>query len=501
MQDKLQELNERLARFLDLTGVNGVLQWDQETYMPSGGAQARADQMATIEELRHRIVTDEAIGRLLDELAPYEAELDYDSDEAAMIRVARREYEKRVRVPADLVAEIQRTASLGGVVWQQARAENDWAKFEPLLAKMVDLKTQWAECFAPYDNIYDPLLDDYEPGITYDQINAVFQGLKPHLVALVEQIRERQDAVDDSVLRREYDEQTQYDLGREMVEKLGYDFNRGRIDTSEHPFTIGFGLYDVRITTRADRYYLPSSLMSTIHEGGHAIYEQNVAPHFYRTVLGTGASMSIHESQSRFYENIIGRSRPFWAYWFPRVQEAFPHLADVDLETFYRALNKSEPSLIRIDADEVTYGLHIILRFELENDLFNGRVKVEDLPREWNERMGEYLGVVPETDAQGVLQDIHWSQGYFGYFPDYLLGSIFSVQLWDAMRQDIPDVTAQIERGEFEGVTGWLTEKVHRHGVKYTLPELADRATGQPLTWEPYMAYLSEKFGEIYGLK
>lgn len=500
MQGKLQELLDRLAPFVDLTGVNSLLQWEQETYMPDGAAEARADQMATIEELRHRVITDDAIGKLLEELAPYEAELDYDSDEAAHIRVARREYERRVRVPAELNAEIQRTASLGGMAWQEARANNDWAAFQPVLEKMVDLRTQWAECFAPYDNIYNPLLDYYEPGMTYEQIDAVFKGLKPHLTALIEQINANQDAVDDSVLHLDYPAEAQMAIGQEIVAALGYDFNHGRLDLSAHPFTTAPARLDVRITTRVDESFLPMSVMGTIHEGGHAIYEQNVAPNLYRTLLGTGASMSIHESQSRFYENVLGRSRAFWTYWYPRLQETFPHLADVDLDTFYRALNKAQPSLIRTEADEVTYGSHIILRFELENDLFNGRLSVADLPREWNERTEAYLGIVPPTDAQGVLQDIHWSQGYFGYFPDYLLGSIFSVQLWEQMRQEMPDVESQIERGEFAPLTGWLTEKVHKHGVKYTLPELSERVTGQPLTWEPYMAYLNEKFDEVYGL-
>lgn len=501
MQDKLQELKDRLATFVDLTGVTGALMWDQETYMPDGGAQARGDQMATVEELRHRIITDEAVGKLLDELAPYEAELDYDSDDAAMIRVARREYAKRANVPAKLAGEIQRTAALGTRAWLDARAQDDFSIFQPMLEKMVDLKTEWAECFQPADNIYNPLLDDYEPGITYDEINEVFQGLKPHLVELVEKISANQDAVDDSVLHREYEHQAQLDFGHEVSEALGYDFNRGRIDLSAHPYTISPGSpIDVRFTTHVNCNFLPTSLMSTIHETGHAIYEQGVAPRFYRTVLGTGASMSVHESQSRFYENIVGRSRAFWQYWFPRAQAAFPHLAGVDLETFYKALNKSQPSLIRIEADEVTYGSHIMLRFELEHDLFNGKVTVADLPQEWNGRMEQYLGIVPESDANGVMQDIHWSQGLFGYFPDYLLGSIFSVQLWDAMQGDIPDATEQIASGDFSAVTGWLHENIHQHGTKYTLPELAERVTGQPLTWQPYMDYLNQKFGEVYGL-
>lgn len=500
MQDKLQELRARIAPAVDLTGVSEGLLWDQETYMPEGGAEARADQLATIEELIHRYMADEAVGRLLEELEPYEAELDPASDEAGLIRVTRREHRRRVSVPAKLDAEIQRTAALGTVAWREARQCNDFGHFRPLLEKMVDLRLQWAECFKPYDDVYDPLLDYYEPGLTYPQVRAVFDGLKPPLVELVQAIGENQAAVDDSVLRCPLDPDRQIAFSRGVVEKLGYDFNRGRLDLTTHPFTISFARTDVRITTRVQADFLPTCLMSVIHEGGHALYEQNVAPAYYRTVLGAGGGMAIHESQSRFYENVLGRSRPFWRHFFPALQEAFPAFRDVELEAFYRALNKSEPSLIRTEADEVTYGLHIMLRFELEHDLMHGRVRVADLPGEWNARMEAYLGLVPPTDSVGVLQDIHWPQGYLGYFPDYLLGSIFAVQLWDAMRRDMPDVEARVEAGQFGDILGWLGEKVHRHGTKFTLPELAERVTGGPLDWQPYMAYLKAKFGEVYGL-
>ncbi len=500
MEDKLQELKTRMATLIDLLMAANVLDWDQETYMPPGGAQARGDQVATLQELAHRFITDEAVGKLLDDLAAYEQELDYDSDEAALIRVTRREYDRRTKVPPALVAEYYRTKALATEAWKEARQKSDFRIFEPLLDKMVEIRHQWAECFKPYDNIYDPLIDEYEPGMTSAQIEAVFSGLKPHLVALVQDIVAHQDAVDDSPLHGDFDPEAQMAFGREVVAKLGYDFERGRLDLSAHPFTIHFTRDDVRITTRILRNFLPSCLMGIIHEGGHAMYEQNTSPHFYRTPLAFGASMATHESQSRFYENVIGRSRPFWKHFYPRLQEAFPQLKGVSLEAFYRALNKSQPSLIRVEADEVTYGLHIMLRFELENAILNGQVRVADLPKEWNGRMEAYLGIVPPNDREGVLQDIHWSQGYIGYFPDYLLGSIFSVQLWEQMQQDIPDVTEQIEAGKFDAILAWNTEHIYRHGMKYTLPELAQRITGRPLTWEPYLHYLRTKYGEIYGL-
>ncbi len=500
MKDKLQQLNDRLATYIDLEGAAYTLEWDQETYMPPGGVQARADQLATLEELMHRTMTDEAISRLLEELAPYETGLDYDSHEASLIRMARRQYEKRVRVPAELVGEIERTAALGHAAWVEARQQNNFARFQPLLEKMLDLKIQWAECFQPYATIYDPLLDYYDPGITREQIRAVFDGLRPPLVELVHAISANTDAVDDSPVRRRCEPEAQLAFSRQVAETLGYDFERGRLDLSAHPFTIPISRLDVRITTRIDPDFLPGCLMSVIHETGHALYEQNFAPELYRTILVTDASMSIHESQSRFYENILGRSRAFSRYLLPRLQAALPQFGDVNAEALYRAMNKSQPSLIRTEADEVTYGLHIMLRFELEDDLLHGRVKVADLPQTWNERMEAYLGLIPPTDSDGVLQDIHWSQGYIGYFPDYLLGSIFAVQLWEALQQDIPDAEQQFEAGQFEPIGSWLREKVHKHGVKFTLPELAERVTGGPLDWQPYMAYLQAKYGELYGL-
>jgi carboxypeptidase Taq len=500
MQEKLERLKTLTAQIVDLVNAGLLLEWDQETYMPPGGAEARAEQLATLEEYVHRLASSDEIGALLDDLEEYAEDLDYDSDEAAMIRVARRDYEQRVKVPAELAAEIQRTASRGLEAWKQARETDDFSLFQPWLDKMVGLKLAWAACFQPYDDVYDPLLDEYEPGIDRAQIAGVFDGLGPALADLVAELAAHQDAVDDSAMYGHWDHDQQLAFGREVAAELGYDFDRGRLDLSAHPFTTDFGRGDVRITTRVMENYLPSSLMSTIHESGHAIYEQNVAPELTRTVLGNGTSMSVHESQSRFYENVLGRSLPFWRHFYPKARAYFPQLNDVPLETFYRALNKSQPSLIRVEADEVTYGLHIILRFRLEDDLLNGRLDVADLPAAWDAAMQDLLGITPDDDRNGVLQDIHWSHGLFGYFPDYLLGSVFSVQLWDAMRVDLPHVDADIEAGRFDGILGWLREKIHRHGRKYTLPELAERVTGGPLRWEPYIAYLRDKYGAIYGL-
>ncbi len=500
MEEKLQQLKARMARISDLQRAAQLLRWDQETQMPAGGVQARAEQIGTLRGLAHELFTADEMGKLLDDLAPYAEQLPYDSDEASLIRVMRREYAKAVRVPVAWVEENARATSLAHHSWAQAKATNRFSLFQPDLERVVDLQRQWTEFFAPASNPYDPLLDKYEPGLNTEQVGAIFSGLKPELLALVEAVRERADAVDDSFLHRPLEAEKQLAFGRMVAARLGYDFSRGRLDTSAHPFTTGFGRDDVRITTLVDAHNFLRSLKSVIHETGHALHGQNISPTLRRTGLDWGTGMAIGESQSRFYENVIGRSRPFWQYFFPQMQAFFaPLLDDISPEAFYRAVNKVQPSLIRVKADEVTYGLHILLRFELENDLINGRLSVAALPQEWNARMEAYLGVVPPTDSEGVLQDVHWSSGMFGYFPDYLLGSIFSVQVWDAMRKDLPDVSDQIAAGQFEGVLAWLREKIMQHGRKFTLPELAESATGQPLNWGPFVAYLRDKFGEIYG--
>ncbi len=501
MEEKLNRLRQHLARCIDLMYASAVLNWDQATHMPPGGAQSRADQVATLQKLAHQFYTDEAIGRLLDALEPYAESLPYDSDEASIIRVTRRDYNKRVRVSPELVGEIAKASALGKEAWEQARARNDFQRFRPFLERIVDLRRQWAACFDGGDNPYDALLDWFEPGMTYAEISRVFDGLKPKLVALTAAIAEQKDAVDDRVLHVHLPDDQQIAFSKEVTAALGYDYQRGRLDLSAHPFTTRFSMWDVRITTRLMADNPMKAIMSSIHEAGHAMHGQSISPTLYRTGVDVGTMQAISESQSRFYENVIGRSLPFWRGMYPRFQQAFaPHFDHVPVETFHRAINKVEPGLLRVEADEVTYGLHIMLRFELENALINGMVQVADVPREWNDRMEAYLGVRPPTDSDGVMQDIHWSQAMIGYFPDYLLGSMFSVQLWEALQRDLPDVEGQIERGEFEAVLGWQQEHVMKHGRKYTLPEMSERATGTPLDWEPYVRYLHERYGALYGV-
>ncbi len=500
MEDALQQLKAHTARIVDLARTVSLLNWDQETTMPPGGVQSRAEQIGTLQGLIHEFYVDEKVGRMLEALEPLLDELPYDSDEAALIRYVRREHHRRTRVPTDLVVEIYRTAGLAKEAWKEARAQDRFGLFEPLLEQIVALLVKKAACFPQFDNPYDALLDEFEPGLSHATIAGVFDALKPRLIALVRGIAAHQDAVDASILQREVPAERQIAFGREVVAQMGYDFTRGRLDLSAHPFTSGPGYGDTRITTRVVAGHLPACLMATIHEAGHGMHGQNIHPALRRTPLGLSSSLAISESQSRFYENVIGRSRPFWRHFYPKLQAAFaPALDDVDLETFYRALNVSRPSLIRVEADEVTYGLHIMLRFELENDLINGRVRVADLPQAWNARMEDYLGVVPPNDALGVLQDIHWSQAYIGYFPDYLLGSILAAQLWEKMLAEQPGTLDEIEAGRFEGVLAWTREHVMQHGRKFTFPELADRVVGG-FGSEAYIRYLTAKYGEIYGL-
>ncbi len=501
MNEKFETLKQRLAVVSDLRNVSGLLGWDLQTYMPPKGARARANQLATMDRLAHEHFTADEIGVLLDALTDDAAKLDYDSDEASLIRVTKRDYAKAKRLPAEFVEELSRVTTLAFDAWHKARAESNFKWFQPHLEKIIELKIQEANYIGYTDRIYDALLDDYEPGMTTAQVEAIFAPLKQELVALVAALAKKTDLVSDAVLHREYDEQKQWDFGIAVIKQLGFDFEGGRQDKSVHPFTSGFGLGDTRITTRVDKYFLSPALFGTIHEAGHALYDMGYRPELDRTPLAGGASLGVHESQSRLWENIVGRSRGFWKYWFPRLREYFPEqLADQDAESFYRAVNKVYPSFIRVEADEVTYSLHIMLRFELENMLLERKLKVADVPDAWNAKMQEYLGIVPPNDKLGCLQDVHWSYGSIGYFATYSLGSMFAVQLWERVLQDIPTLPAQIENGQYAELLGWLRKNVHAHGRKFTLDELAKRVTGESLQSRSYVAYLKNKFGEIYGI-
>ncbi len=500
MQNKLAELKTLLGEVSDLTSSAALLGWDQQTYMPPGAAQSRGYQLSTLQSLAHVKFTAPEVGRLLDDLAPYAAQLDPDSDDARLIKVTRRDYEKQTKVPTEMVAEFAQVTTLAHQAWMEARAENNFAKFQPYLERVVDLRQRYAALFAPYDHIYDPLLDDFEPGMKTADVQAIFTAVRPQQVAIVKAIAEK-PPVENAFLHQPFDEQKQWDFGVEVITRFGYDWQHGRQDKSAHPFTQGFSTDDVRITTRVAPDFLNMALFGTMHEAGHALYELGVDHALDRTPLAHGASLAVHESQSRMWENLVGRSLPFWEYFYPRLQQFFPgQLGKVSLDDFYRGINKVQPSLIRVEADEATYNLHIMLRLEIEIGLIENSLSVKDLPQIWNEHMNEYLGVTPPNDAQGVLQDVHWSGGTIGYFSTYALGNLISIQLWERIQADIPDLQDQIRRGEFAALLGWLRQNIHRHGAKFEPQELVQRVTGSKIDPAPYLRYLKGKYGAIYGI-
>jgi carboxypeptidase Taq len=501
VEDNLRELKARLLEVNDLESAASVLYWDQSTYMPKGGAAARARQLATLDRLSHEKFTDPAVGRLLDDLRPYEESLPYDHDDASLIRVARRLYEREVRVPADFIAAMGAHTSETYQVWAEARPANDFKRVQPYLEKTLDLSRQLANFFPGYEHIADPLIDYSDYGMKASTVRALFAALREQVVPLVQTIT-AQEPADDSCLRKHYPAAEQLAFGLAAAQRFGYDVERGRQDLTHHPFEIKFSIGDVRITTRVKENYLGECLFSTLHESGHAMYEQGVDRQYEGTPLARGTSSGVHESQSRLWENLVGRSRGFWEYLYPRLQASFPEqLKDVPLDAFYRAINKVERSLIRTDADEVTYNLHVMLRFDLELALLEGNLAVADLPEAWHARYQADLGLRAPDDRDGVLQDVHWYSGRIGgVFQGYTLGNIFSAQFYEAARKAHPDIPDQVRQGDFKALHGWLRENIYRHGRKFTASELVERVTGQPLTIEPYIRYLKTKYGELYAL-
>ncbi len=499
MEEKIKQLRDILAEISDLSYTAALLGWDQQTYMPSGGAEARGNQLALLGRLVHERATSPELGKLLEELKPHTAGLDPDSDDARLVKVTARGYEKAVRVPTKHVVEFSQATTLGQQAWVEARSKSDFSIFRPHLEKIVALRQEYASFFPNFEHPYDALLDDFEPNMKTADVKAIFDGLRPKQVELIKAIAGKPQ-VDDSFLHQPFDEKKQLDFGVEVITKFGYDWSRGRQDKAPHPFTTSFSVNDVRITTRVAPDFINSMLFGTMHECGHALYGMGAAPELERTGLEGGASLAVHESQSRMWENLVGRSFPFWQHFYPRLQEIFPQLAGVPLEKFYKGINKVQPSLIRVEADEATYNLHIMLRLEMEIALLEGKVAAKDMPELWNSRMQEYLGVTPPNDAQGVLQDIHWSGGAIGYFSTYALGNLVSVQLWEKINQDIPDLVEQICQGKFETLLGWLREKIHRHGAKFEPQELVQKVTGSKIDPAPYVRYLTKKYSEIYNL-
>ena len=498
----LAQLKARLLEVDDLQHAADLLRWDQTTYMPPGGASARGRQLATLTRLAHERFTDAEIGRRLEAAERETAGLPPDSDEASLVRVTRRLWDQSVRIPTSLVSEFQEHIAHTYQAWTVARPANDFATLRPLLERSLELSRRMAECFPGYDHIADPLIDFSDYGMKAASVRALFSELRAALVPIVRAVASRAPA-DDSCLRHAVPESQQLGFGLEVIRRFGYDFERGRQDKTPHPYMTKFSLGDVRITTRVNDHDLADALFSTLHECGHALYEQGIDSGYEGTALANGTSSGVHESQSRLWENLVGRSRAFWEYFYPALQRAMPGpLEGVTLETFYRAINKVSRSLIRVDADEVTYNLHVMLRFELELDLLEGRLAIRDLPRVWRERFEADFGIPVPDDRNGCLQDVHWFAGAIGgAFQGYTIGNILSAQFFDVALAARPSVVADMRRGEFGELHRWLTDQVYRHGAKFTADELVRRVTGRGLEIGPYVDYLWGKYQPLYGLR
>jgi carboxypeptidase Taq len=484
-----------------LQSVAELLGWDERTKMPPAAGPYRAEQITYLSSLAHRRHTDPQLGDWLDELAASDLASDPHSDAGATIRQMRREYEKLTKLPQTLVEELTRASVLGQQAWVEARKNDDFATFAPILERIVNLKRQQAEAIGYADCPYDALLDDFEPGETTKNVAGVLEGLRSELVPLVAAIAESSRKPNLDILKRRYPIDAQESFGKQAATAIGFEFNRGRLDVTHHPFCAGMGPDDCRLTTRYDERFFPSGFFSILHEAGHGIYDQGLRSDQYGLPPGTYVSLGIHESQSRMWENMVGRSVAFWRHFFPLAQQAFPKaLGDTQVEDFCFAVNDVRPSLIRVEADEATYNLHIIIRFELEQALINDGLAIKDLPAAWNQKYRDYLDIEPPTDADGVLQDVHWSAALIGYFPTYALGNLYAAQFYAQAAKDVGPLDEQFERGEFASLLGWLREKIHRQGQCYSARELVETVTGQPLSHDWLIAYLREKYTSYYDL-
>lgn len=484
-----------------LNSCISLLDWDEKTYIPKGGVEHRGNQLALLAGIRHQKVTSPEIGDLLNQLQGSFLTNDQDSFEAANIREIKHSYEKLVKIPQSLVEELTRVTTIAHGVWAEARQKSDFSLFLPYLEKIIKLKRDQAEAVGYEKDPYDALLDDFEPGATIEKVAKVFADFRQELVELVKAISDSGKHPDASILKRDFPIDRQERFGKEVAEIIGYDFGKGRLDVTVHPFCSGIGPGDVRITTRYNPNHFGQAFFSILHEAGHGIYEQGLDPERYGTPGGEAVSLGIHESQSRLWENLVGRSRSFWKYFFPKAQKIYPEaLGNVNFDDFYFAINEVVPSFIRVEADEVTYNLHILVRFEMEQGFFNGDLLPKDAPGAWNEKFKNYFGLLPPDDARGCLQDVHWSMGYIGYFPTYSLGNLYSAQFFDQAKKELGDLDEQFAQGGFTNLKEWLKEKIHRQGQRYRAEKLVEVVTGKPLSHRALMDYLKTKYGELYGI-
>ena len=501
-QNIYQKVVDHCRQTAVLSSVSSVLGWDERTQLPASAGQHRADQMTLLSGMIHERNTDPRMGDWLAQLAESPLAADPHGDTGTTIRQLRRDYDKATRLPRSLVEELTRTAVMGQQAWEKARAADDFSLFRPLLTKTIGLKQQQADALGFSECRYDALLDEFEPGEKTSNIRRVLAGLREELVPLVAAIANSPRKAPVELLAREFPASRQSEFGRAAAARIGFDFQRGRLDTTAHPFCTELGPHDVRITTRYDERFFPSAFFGILHEAGHGLYEQGLRPDMWGLPPGQAVSLGIHESQSRMWENLVGRSRAFWQYFFPQAQHVFPTaLGQVSLDDFLFAINDVRPSLIRVEADEVTYNLHILIRFELEPPLLDGDLPVEDLPAAWNSLYRQYLGIEAPSAADGVLQDIHWSFGALGYFPTYTLGNLYAAQFFEAAERDLGSLEPQFADGAFEPLLKWLRENIHRHGQCYGSAQLVERISGRPLTHAPLMNYLKRRFGSLYGLK
>jgi carboxypeptidase Taq len=505
MAEKYEELYQELVRrgkeVAIIGSCAGLLGWDERTYMPRGGASSRAEQMAYMAGLAHQKSTDPKIGEILSELEKSPLMKDEFSDSAVNIRETRHDYDKIVKIPQKLVEEISHTTTMAQGIWVQARAESNYPKFLPWLEKVIKLELELANCLGYKKEAYDALLDNYEPGATYESIGKAFADLRKELVPLVAAIKNSSRKPDLSIIERNYPVDRQALFGQSGAIAIGLNFQAGRLDITTHPFCSGIAPGDTRITTRYNPNHLGQAFFGILHESGHGIYDQGLDSAHYGMPRGESVSLGIHESQSRTWENQVGRGKPFWKHFFPRAQQMFPEaLGSVNFDDFYFAINDVRPSLIRVEADEVTYNLHILLRFELEYALLKGDLLPKDLPGAWNEKFKQFFGIVPPNDAEGCLQDVHWSAGYIGYFPTYSLGNLYSAQFFAKAKEDIKDLDAQFAAGNYSELKSWLNKNIHTHGKRYRAEKLVQVVTGKPLSHQPLMTYLKAKYGELYGL-
>ncbi len=493
----------RLLRDAALLGsCSNVLGWDEQTFMPEGGAQFRSEQLGLIAGLTHERATSPRIGELLSELEAAGDLGDPDGDRAVNVREARRSYNRATKLPRRLVEELSRTTTLAQQAWVKARGDSEFSIFLPWLEKMIGLKREEAQCIGFGSGVaYDALLDDYEPGATTADIAKVFAPLRDELVKLVAAIHHSSKRPNIDILTRHYPKTPQMVLSEGASRSIGFDFERGRIDASAHPFCSGFGPGDCRLTTRYNDHHFPSAFFGVLHESGHGIYDQGLPTESFGLGIGQAVSLGIHESQSRLWENFVGRSESFWKYMYPTAQLAFPQaLGQVGFDDFHFAINDVRPSFIRVEADEVTYNLHIMLRFEIEQLLVSGELQPADVPGVWNEKFSQYFGLNVPNDSQGCLQDIHWSGGLLGYFPTYALGNMYAAQFYNAARRDLGDLEEQFAKGQFKPLKAWLNEKIHNHGKRYSARRLVEVVTGESLSHVPLVEHLNRKFGTLYGL-